>query len=58
MSETKKCRFWNHEWTPWKDIDRVQKYGPFNNLKNTGIEQERRCKNCGKVQLRIEWMSK
>lgn len=59
QSNEKKCHFWNHEWTRWEDVSALEKFSTIHKgMTDSGIRQERRCKNCNKVQLRVEWMRK
>ena len=57
--KAKRCHFWNHDWTPWEDTHSLEKFSTIHKgLIDSGIQQERRCKNCNKIQLRVEWLTK
>jgi len=57
MSETKKrCWPWSHQWTKWDDAYVVSEKRVGEDLtSNIGVEQRRRCADCGKLQIRVEW---
>jgi hypothetical protein len=53
LSAEEQC-FLLHKWGKWIDRADVER-SSRGLVKNTGIQQERRCERCGKLQLRIEW---
>jgi hypothetical protein len=55
LTKEKRCIFF-HRWGMWKDRSTVSKHTTLaKTLVSSGVEQERRCERCGKLQLRIEW---
>jgi len=54
----KKCFLWNHNWSKWETVDKgtITSYLTISQDCFVGIwaKQERTCKDCGKLQIRIE----
>lgn len=47
-----------HNWSRWEDVAKVQKRSTAHDtLLATGIQQNRRCLRCGRLDMRIEWAS-
>lgn len=51
-----RCWPWSHNYTKWTDTHSVTKSRTSDDTAVAhGVLQERRCKRCGKLQLRTEW---
>lgn len=51
-------RFFNwhlHNWSKWLDTHKVTKVSAEHMEQYQGIRQERRCADCGKLQIRVIW---
>lgn len=49
-----RCWPWSHEWSRWEDVREISR--SFKGVVfRIGIEQERRCKKCNKLQLHAVW---
>ena len=57
MKTILKC-FWifRHNYSMWTDTDEITRIRISDNKPvQKGIEQHRRCKDCGRLQIRIVW---
>ncbi len=62
ITEAKKAKqslcFMLHLWSKWEDQGEWEKSSTIHKgLIGKGVEQRRRCLNCNKLQIRIEWLT-